>query len=55
MRHRLSHLSLPAALISAIHMGEQNVYLPNDTHWGSSGSQIAAETLLTFLRNPKQP
>lgn len=43
------------ALISAIHKGEQDVYLPDDTHWGSSGYQIAAETLLTFLRNPRQP
>jgi hypothetical protein len=41
------------ALISAIHNGEQDVYLPDDTHWGSSGYQIAAETLLTFLRNPE--
>jgi len=40
------------ALISAIHEGEQDVYLPDDTHWGSSGYQIAAETLITFLENP---
>ena len=43
------------ALISAIYEGEQDVYLPDDTHWGSSGYQIAAETLLSFLRNPNQP
>ena len=40
------------ALNSAIHNGEQDVYLPDDTHWGSSGYQIAAETLLTFLEQP---
>lgn len=43
---------LDLALTSAINDGEQDVYLPDDTHWGSSGNQIAAETLLTFLRNP---
>jgi len=43
---------LDLTLISAIHNGEQDVYLPDDTHWGSTGHQIAAETLLTFLRNP---
>lgn len=39
-------------LTSAIHDGEQDAYLPGDTHWGSSGNQIAAKTLVTFLRNP---
>lgn len=40
------------ALTTAINKGEQDVYLPDDTHWGSSGYQIAAETLMTFLNNP---
>ena len=43
---------LDLALIAAIREGEQDVYLPDDTHWGSSGNQIAAETLLTFLQQP---
>ena len=43
---------LDLALITAIQKGEQDVYLPDDTHWGSSGYQIAAETLLTFLWHP---
>lgn len=38
------------ALISAIRDGEQDIYLPDDTHWGSTGYQIAAETILTFLQ-----
>lgn len=46
---------LDLALIFAIRNGEQDVYLPDDTHWGSIGNQIAAETLLTFLRNPEKP
>jgi SGNH hydrolase-like domain, acetyltransferase AlgX len=42
---------LDQALISAVREEKQDVYLPDDTHWGSNGSQIAAETLLNFLRN----
>jgi hypothetical protein len=41
---------LDLSLISAINRGVQDVYLPDDTHWGSAGHQIAAETLLGFLR-----
>lgn len=41
------------ALTSAIHSGELDVYLPDDTHWGSNGHRIAAETLLDFLREPE--
>jgi hypothetical protein len=37
-------------LISAIRQGVEDVYLPDDTHWGSTGHRIAAETLLAFLR-----
>jgi len=40
---------LDLALISRIRHGEQDVYLPDDTHWGSSGNRIAAEALLQFL------
>lgn len=43
---------LDIALVSAIRRGEQDVYLPDDTHWGSGGEQIAAETLLGFLLQP---
>jgi hypothetical protein len=38
------------ALKSAIAQGVQDVYLPNDTHWGSTGNQIAAEALLATLQ-----
>jgi len=38
------------ALVSAIRAGEQDVYLPDDTHWSARGNQIAAETMLDFLR-----
>jgi hypothetical protein len=41
---------LDLALISAIHKEEQDIYLPDDTHWGSSGNQIVAMTLLNFLQ-----
>jgi hypothetical protein len=38
------------ALKSAIRAGEQDVYLPDDTHWGSSGHRITAEAFLGFLQ-----
>ena len=41
---------LDLALISAIRQGEPDVYLPDDTHWGSSGHQIVAKTLLKHLQ-----
>lgn len=37
------------ALIGAIRSGEPDVYFPDDTHWGSNGQRIAAETLVAFL------
>jgi len=37
------------ALIAAIHMGQQDVYFPDDTHWASNGQRIVAETLISFL------
>ena len=43
---------LDLALTSSIREGKQDVYLPDDTHWGSSGNQIAADTLRIFLQKP---
>lgn len=40
---------LDKTLTEAIHEGEQDVYLPDDTRWGSNGQRIAAETLISFL------
>jgi hypothetical protein len=39
------------ALEKAINLAEMDVYLPDDTHWGSTGNQIVADTVLEFLRN----
>lgn len=36
-------------LKAAINTGELDVYLPDDTHWGSTGHRIAAEELIKFL------
>lgn len=36
-------------LISEINAGKMDVYLPDDTHWGSAGQCIAANTLTAFL------
>ncbi len=45
---------LDKALITAIHAGEQDVYFPDDTHWASNGQRIAAETLISFMKHPKE-
>lgn len=40
---------LDVALQKEIALGVQDVYLPNDTHWGSAGHKITAETLYRYL------
>jgi hypothetical protein len=40
------------ALRSAIGAGVRDVYLPDDTHWGSAGSRIAAEVVSRYLHQP---
>lgn len=53
---RLPHVTprLDRTLIGAIRQGTEDVYLPDDTHWGSSGHRIAAETLLGFVQLPRR-
>lgn len=41
---------LDLALRDAIVRGQQDIYLPDDTHWGSEGHRLAAATMLAFLR-----
>jgi len=41
---------LDMALRSAIAGGVRDVYLPNDSHWSTTGSRIAAETVLQYVR-----
>lgn len=43
---------LDLALIQAIRAGQLDVYLPNDTHWGSAGFRIVAQVLGEFLARP---
>ncbi|HET6370235.1 MAG TPA: hypothetical protein VFG95_03510, partial [Nitrospiria bacterium] len=38
------------ALKKAIDAGVKDVYLPDDTHWGSAGYKIAADTLVEYLK-----
>lgn len=38
------------ALKAAIDAGTDDVYLPDDTHWGSTGSLIAAKTVADYMR-----
>ena len=49
-KHRELHVPrLDVALRNEIIRGTRDVYLPNDTHWGSSGHKIVAETLHQYL------
>lgn len=43
------------ALIEVIGSGHKDVYLPNNTHWGSTGHLVAAQALIDFLALSKQP
>jgi hypothetical protein len=42
-------LRLDLSLGAAISAGTKDVYLPDDTHWGSEGARIAACTLTDSL------
>lgn len=37
------------SLIDAVDANTVDVYLPNDSHWGSNGQRIVAETILGFM------
>lgn len=39
------------ALKTAAAAGVKDLYMPNDTHWGTAGSRIAAATVAQFLDN----
>jgi hypothetical protein len=42
-------LAVEAMLQHAVSQGVQDLYLPNDTHWGSAGSQLVAELVARCL------
>lgn len=45
----LNRPRLEKAIRAEITAGEIDVYLPNDTHFGSRGQQVTAETVLQFI------
>jgi hypothetical protein len=50
---RHPHLHAPrldVALRKEIALGTRDIYLPNDTHWGSIGHRITAEVLYQYLK-----
>ncbi|MGE0096820.1 MAG: hypothetical protein AB7S86_00600 [Hydrogenophaga sp.] len=49
-RHPSVMPRLDQALITAIGQGHKDVYLPNNTHWGSNGHLVVAQTLIHFLK-----
>jgi len=54
-RHPSVMPRLDQALITAIDQGHKDVYLPNNTHWGSNGHLVAAQTLIDFLKQAPSP
>lgn len=44
---------LDLALSQAISQGKQDIYLPDDTHWGAEGHRLAAASVLAFLLRPQ--
>lgn len=48
--HSLNLVRLDWAMQAAIDKGIIDIYLPNDTHWGYRGHQIAAASLAQYLK-----
>ncbi len=44
---------LVGPLRAAIRSGRQDVYLPNDTHWGAAGQHLAGEAVVGHLRDAR--
>jgi len=47
----LNMIPLLKALRREIGNGGQDVYLPNDTHWGPNGMKVASDTLYQYLKD----
>jgi hypothetical protein len=43
------------ALRAAIAAGVRDVYLPNDTHWSTTGSRIMARVVLEYVQPKTEP
>ena len=52
MGSELNLVPVESSLKKAIEEGVQDVYLPNDTHWGTVGSKIAARAVVDYLTQP---
>ncbi len=49
----LNQVRLLERFRSAIRRGEKDVYMPNDTHWGSAGHRIVADAIVAALTRPQ--
>ncbi|WP_406610275.1 hypothetical protein [Agarivorans sp. JK6] len=47
----LSMLRLDSLIQDEVERGTVDIYLPNDTHWGSEGYRFAAEQLIDYLNS----
>jgi len=54
-RHPLVMPRLDLALAAAIDAGHQDVYLPNNTHWGATGHLVAAQAMTELMTRLIQP
>ena len=48
----LSQIRVLDRLRAAIRKGERDIYMPNDTHWGTPGHRIVADAVVAFLTRP---
>lgn len=44
-------ISLLDPIKIAVNKGKKDIYLPNDTHWGSAGHEIVSDYLINYLYN----
>lgn len=51
----LSQVRLLEPFRAAVRCGTFDLYLPNDTHWGSPGHRIAAQATIALLTNAPSP
>lgn len=49
---RLHQIRLLEEMRTAVRRGVRDVYMPNDTHWGTPGHEIAADAVVQYLRSP---
>jgi hypothetical protein len=47
-KNSVNWLNIEQSMVNSIEKGTVDLYLPNDTHWGSEGYKVAAEAILRY-------